>query len=40
MRSQILCSLAGVLAILSVSAVQANDMNHSMHHDMSQHAAM
>jgi len=40
MRSTIFCSLAGVLAMLSVSAVQANDMNHSMHHDMSQHAAM
>lgn len=40
MRSYLRCSLAVVLALLSVSAVQANEMNHSMHHDMSQHAAM
>lgn len=40
MRSYLRCSLAVVLALLSVSAVQANEMNHSMHHDMSQHAAV
>jgi len=40
MRSYLLCLLAAVLATLSVSTVQAAEMNHTMHHDMSQHAAM